>query len=396
MKSTSALGVKRWMISKLNPPLPQTPRESQQLLSALTSSFRRQLDAADTNSAAQSTNQHLQTILQNPLFRVVPSKPSYPPLGLQDENASRKKKMAEAPMAFFDDLAAAGMLGFNDVRDCLKAQLALFDMASRDVRDQMKNTGAGKKVIEWFWTSDSFARFALFKYTNIFECAVGFMVAEGLHDQINSLIRELGRLAARQTNMSEENRRRLFGKVFRHYINADIHYGKGLTAALQTFNMFCSVTKPEKKDMFVASTFFIGRFIVKQKDSEQFRAVSVAVFDDFCKNLGGIPDPEVRLWHHAMQLYHPSHPDARPILRHAQDHHDHETSPFFGARKDDTIQVYLDAMRFLIEQKKHKDALRLSTYIEKLLSDQQATDVKFHDHSPELSELMVRANLALG
>src|SRR5467141_2839805 len=68
MKKTSILNLKSW--PKIHPPLPRTPRESQQLLSALTSSFRRQLDAAG-NKPVQSTDRHLKSILDNPLFRVV-------------------------------------------------------------------------------------------------------------------------------------------------------------------------------------------------------------------------------------------------------------------------------------------------------------------------------------
>ncbi|KKY26725.1 hypothetical protein UCRPC4_g01416 [Phaeomoniella chlamydospora] len=45
MKATSILGIKSWL-SKLHPPLPRTARESQQLLSVLTSSFQKQLDEA--------------------------------------------------------------------------------------------------------------------------------------------------------------------------------------------------------------------------------------------------------------------------------------------------------------------------------------------------------------
>jgi hypothetical protein len=387
MKKTAPLSANRWW-PKINQPLPQTPRESQQLLSALTSSFRRQLDAADTIKPAQSANQHLQSILENPLFRVVPPKPLVPPAGVGAEKVRLRKKMAESPMAVFDDLAAAGKLTATDIGDCLNAQLLRLGKSRKNLRDQTKNAGTGAKVLEWFWASDYTARLSFFTEVRSLQQALKFMAAEDLHDQITSLFRELDNLKLNSAMISPEDGKRMSGAFFRSYVIAEIHYGRGLAVALQKFSTVCSMAEPEKRDTLLPTAVYIARFIA-ERGSKRRKRVPASVFEDFCDALDGISGLQV--WQKAMRVYHPSHPDARPLLKHIQSAHGESTPP----REKFLIQVYLDAMRLLIEQKRLKAAQQLSAHIEKILSDKPDRTVEAYDHS-ELSELMGRLNLALG
>ena len=96
MQSTVGQRALSTLAKKLHPQLPLTPRESQQLLSLLTTSFRTHLDrehpveaqtpnarkavsnedreALHTTSSAALASQHIDAVLSNPLFAVKPSR----------------------------------------------------------------------------------------------------------------------------------------------------------------------------------------------------------------------------------------------------------------------------------------------------------------------------------
>ncbi|KAJ4993929.1 hypothetical protein SVAN01_00406 [Stagonosporopsis vannaccii] len=121
---------------KLHPQLPLTPRESQQLLNLLTTSFRSHLDrehpvhAAETaqqpvvrytdsedrkpfhaTSSAALASQHLDAVLSNPLFAVKPSRRG---------SESAASHVLRNPMGWFVNEIAAGTATLSKVSLCLE------------------------------------------------------------------------------------------------------------------------------------------------------------------------------------------------------------------------------------------------------------------------------------
>ena len=72
MRATAILNLKSWL-SKIHPPLPRSTRESQQLLSVLTSSFQRQLDEAHPPIERRGVHP-----THGPTSRTASRTPSYP------------------------------------------------------------------------------------------------------------------------------------------------------------------------------------------------------------------------------------------------------------------------------------------------------------------------------
>lgn len=396
MKGSSILNFKRW--PKIHHPLPQTPRESQQLLSALTSSFRRQLEAADTNKPAEFADQHLQAILKNPLFSVVPPKSSYP--ALDPNSRATQERIEKNPMAEFDGLAAAGTLTGKQISLCLNAQLALIGAQSTDVQRDMKSTGAGRRVVEWFWASGSDPRKSLFKSSRATRAALKFMVAEGLYDHINALILALGRFDVGGDNgkIPEDVGMRVFAKFLHDYLAAEVYYGRGLASALAIFvqaaDSISSKPMDTRKDMLENATKYLVHFRSRHQRDKRFKEIPIPTFEEYCKSLDAISG--LMLWRHAMQLYHPKRPDGRPLLKHVQSHLEYTTSSWSEADQDLVVAIYLDAMRLLIDQERYKDALQLSPYIKHMLSEERHENHQVHDYTPQLDELMGRLSLALG
>ncbi|KAL1968338.1 hypothetical protein VTN77DRAFT_1867 [Rasamsonia byssochlamydoides] len=400
MRGTSILNIKAW--PKIHQPLPRTPRESQQLLSALTSSFRRQLDAADSNKPAESAERHLKTILDNPLFRVVPSKPAHLP-GNPHGQKPFKKRLAEEPMAVFDDLAASGSITGNDIAECLRSQLALIGSTSGDADQAMKSSGAGARVVSWFWASDSASRKTLFKSRRATSAALKFMAAEGLQDTIMVWLRMLSKrdLGGLDGQIPELPARRLFNEFLADFMASEIRYGRGIASALGYFlqaSQMCSLlTDQPSRDLTGAMLWggagSLGRYIIKNSQSQEVKEVPVPIYDRFCEvmtTLTCLPFLTAAVW-----LYHPTQPTAELLLAHVKQHPPETVENWTEAKRDNMIRVYLDAFRLLLDQEKYRDASWLAPYIRQLLSDDSVKASKRTEYSVEQDELVSRLDLAL-
>jgi hypothetical protein len=399
MKGTSILNIKAW--PKIHPPLPRTPRESQQLLSALTSSFRRQLDAADSNKPVQAADNHLRTILDNPLFRVVPSKPAYTP---GDPHAQRilEKRLAEEPMVVFDELVASGSITGHDIAKCLRYQLALIGSTSGNADQAMKKSGAGARVVAWFWASDSASRKTLFKSRRATSAAVKFMTAEGLQDTIMVWLRMIRKrdLGGLDGQIPERPGQRLFSEFLSDFMAAEIRYGNGIVSALGYFVQACQMcsflTDRPSHDLHDAMLSAGGRslcwWIVENSQSEEIKQVPPPVYDRFCEAMATLP--HLSFLTAAVWLYHPTRPTAEFLLDHVN-RHPPEKQNTTESKRDSVIRVYLDAFRLLLDQEKYRDASWLAPYVRQLLSDDSVQAPKRSHYSVEQGELVSRLDLAL-
>jgi hypothetical protein len=375
MRGTSILNIKAWSkISNIHAPLPRTPRESQQLLNALTSSFRRNLEAADGHLSKESTDKHLQTILDNPLFRIVPSKPTYRPSNADGKDA-RVSRIATQPMAVFDDLVASGTITGGDVAECLDHQLALIGSGSVDAAEAMKKTGAGARVVAWFWASDSASRKTLFRFHNATKATLKFMAAEGLHDTVMIWLRMISKsdLGGLDGHIPERSGRRLFSAVLRQFLIYDLRYGRGIESALTFFvraAQICSFLKkpssPELNDeMLRRSGAALTRWIVDHAMDEA-KEISPSLYNRFCEVLTTVPS--LPFMAASVWIYHPATPTAEYLLRYHESHPQRFTTEVSRSKRDYLVRVYLDGVRLFLDQEKDDDASSLALRIKALMS----------------------------
>lgn len=404
MKGKSVLNLRPW--PKIHQPLSRSPRESQQLLSALTTSFRRQLDAADTNQPAQSANEHMQTVLNNPLFRVVPPGLTYP----QPAAASRAtldERIAKEPMAVFDELAAAGSVDGDNLGKCLNSQLALIGSQSSDIKQEMQKTGAGSRIVNWFWASDPGSRKHLFRSQRTSRAALKFIAAKGLHNEIAVFLRMLKELnlGGNNAHIPEYPGRRMFKFFLQDYMEADVRYGRGISGAFTTFihatELTASIPDGVRSHMLRGGAIYLVRSIVSHGRSSLLESVPTAAFDRFCEILDALPALALRS--EALQLYHPSHPTAQPFLKYIRDHPEEEAFSFspLEQAQESVLQAHLDAMRLLLDQERYKDALQLVPRMQQMFSEDGVEAHKAHkahkshDSRSQMDELMERLDVAL-
>jgi hypothetical protein len=182
---------------KIHQPLPLTPRESQQLLNILTTSFRKHLDVEhghfdfdldnvprphqqsstasipkrrrNSDYTSHPTDSHMHSLLTNPLFSLPPNK--------------RKSKPFSNPMDLFDQAVAKGMMTTHYAYICLvnlKREIIL--SPTLDIRDGMKDSGAGLKVLKWLTSSGMANNNDFLKDGPFAGLFMQFLVAEGLQE----------------------------------------------------------------------------------------------------------------------------------------------------------------------------------------------------------------------
>ncbi|KAH0541409.1 hypothetical protein FGG08_004099 [Glutinoglossum americanum] len=178
---------------KIHPPLPLNPRESEQLLLLLKSSFRRHLNreypsprkdelrdritdglgidsarrivrqVATTRSggaklmSSAAANHHFVSILTNPLFtKGVHSSPS-DHLGEGSGECSleeARRRITDDPMGFFEENVALGTATIPLATLCLRIHMReILGSPVLSVKDGIIKSGAGTKVLKWMWSS---------------------------------------------------------------------------------------------------------------------------------------------------------------------------------------------------------------------------------------------------
>lgn len=415
MKGTSIFQFKSW--PKIHQPLPRTPRESQQLLSALTSSFRRQLDHAypvgnkpnhdgdgdrqplNTDSSAHATDQHLHTILDNPLFRIVPPKGA-----AHDHHAFRRleeqRRLATEPMSVLDEMVASGSATAAVIVECLKSQLLL----ARST-DDMKASRAGSRVEHWFWSTDGASRQMLLQSRGSTAALAKFMVAEGLQSTVLEWLKmAMGHdLGGYNGRLTDEQSRQTVSHLLVSFIDAEIRYGAGFGSALQSYLRVCQMHfsahltdgVPSGKPMLLAAGAHLSRTAMDQKPSVE--QVSEDLYDEFAEVISTLSSSRSLLFA-SVALCHPRSPNPQPFIRFVESLSPARFQTWSEARRDAFLRIGCDTLRILIERKKIRDATDLAQKIQVVLPEETATasiEATRTRTSAEEEYLLSRLNLNL-
>ncbi|KAJ5861315.1 uncharacterized protein N7529_008625 [Penicillium soppii] len=379
MKGTSIFQFKSW--PKIHQPLPRTPRESQQLLNALTSSFRRQLDGAypasgnnhgrpgplqNPESSAHATHQHLQTILDNPLFRIVPAR-SHEPTTLQSVEGQRQ--LVEQPMVVFDQMAAAGSVTALTINDCLKSQLLLSKSP-----DHMKASRAASRIVDWFWASDGASRQALLRLRSATQSLTKFMVVEEMHGTVMEWLRMLmdHDLGTENGQLADGLARQTFSHLLVDFVDAETRFGNGFDSAMEQYQRVCQLhfqstsSHKSRKPMLLAAGAHLSRIAMEHKPTDQ--QTSATVYNRFQETVSLLSPRSLLLA--SVAICHPANPDAIPFLQFVKNLSPTKFQTWNDNRRDAFFHIGSEALRVLVDQNKFRDISRLEQHISELLPEQ--------------------------
>ncbi|KAK1771451.1 hypothetical protein QBC33DRAFT_510971 [Phialemonium atrogriseum] len=201
MFKTKPLSSLKSIFPPIHQPLPLNKRESQQLLNALTTSFRKHLDkehgwlpdepsvapvpavpisyyASPTPTLAKEahrrpTDRHLRAILSNPLFNYDPrARATTGLVGAQRD-----------PMDVFDEAVAKGMMTMKGALGCLiAARRDIMQSSTASMKDGMRASGAGLRVLQWLRASGMERDLSFVSHPRFIKFLLPFLVAEGLDE----------------------------------------------------------------------------------------------------------------------------------------------------------------------------------------------------------------------
>lgn len=179
MKLSPVLYVRSW-IAKLHPKVMTTPQENKQLLSLLSSSFRRTLDdvhppispietripgPATDNASARAAMDHLQSVLHHPLL-------AQKPLNHTKAQSAATKAAMMMDQAMMDDSA-----DLDVVERCTRMYNQIPHNENAAIKEEYR---LGRKISAWFTSSSAETKQRFLCSPAILRQAVPIMYSEGL------------------------------------------------------------------------------------------------------------------------------------------------------------------------------------------------------------------------
>lgn len=392
MKGTPSLNYAPWL-KNLHPPLPRTPRQSQQLLNALTSSFRRQLDreypAARTptldkdevsedhppknpESSSYATDKHLQSILDNPLFRVQPRKE------VRVKDPTQDARLAKEPMVVFEELAAAGNVTSSALSNCLVSQLLLLSgkKSGDDFVKAMRDSRTASRIASWWSASDPQSRRLLF-LPQITPLITKFLVAENMQNVASTWLKLLAQqdaLGGETFRLKKKDARIWFGGLLNDLVLAEARYGGGIESAMRLYVSAGSITTLDQTsiidDEFWKATLLsagghLGQQII-QNEPEHAGGVEPNLYEDYVHIINTVAANS--LLHACVCMHHPTQPDGRPYVLYVQALPQDRTASWSKVRREHFMRAGFTALRILLDQNRTVHATWLAKYMQKTIS----------------------------
>ncbi|KAL6235553.1 hypothetical protein BDW75DRAFT_134669 [Aspergillus navahoensis] len=411
-------------LSKFHVPLPRTPRQSQQLLNALTTSFRRELDrahpptasssdkAAGTNnvstgyhlteehahSAAHATDKHIRALLDNPLFRVSPSRKS---VRSGPQSTTDRSRIQKEPMAIFDELVASGSATVGSVSDCLNWQLLLASRQSgeRFVKE-LRDSRAGARTFSWWSSSDPLTKVAFLKNDRAVRSTCKFMAAEGLHDSILAWLRIIRDRDFGGFEM-EEDRAEAFKYVLGSFLNGEFECGGGIVSALRFYLEACRIlmstanerpSLPLKKFLGPPAGYLLGMIELNSRRNPS-DLIPADVYDEYANIISALALG--KLQSAVISIYHPTQPDAGPFLRYVRRLSPAAIAAWPQQRRTKVLRVGFDALRILSDAGKSRDCLYLASFLEQHAQELREAQKAHSSYEEELLRPLSVPELAI-
>ena len=239
---TAAARTWKFLTSKINPPLPMSPRDSQRLLSLLNASFKGQLDREHTTALSSNehhANNHLQTILTNPLFDAKSQAPAYSGSKSMESGKllGQLQDHMKRPMDAFKDQIAQGVANLTSAKLLLNIQFNVcLASPAATPRVAMQNSGAAWTILQWLWASgmEDTGEFLMDK--SFVSILVPFLVAEGQHSRVLRWMQKCHSLDETPfTSLRRLDTERIESLLLTRLIKEETRYGDGLDSAINLF-----------------------------------------------------------------------------------------------------------------------------------------------------------------
>jgi hypothetical protein len=365
MQATGALSF-RSLVNKIHPQLPLNPRESTQLLNILTTSFQHHLDQhhppgasafrkpspATAGSPPTSTprpshlhqfhaqasaNEHIRSVLANPLVTKKPRATSFS--NLHGSSPTDHQLLEERPLEWLEEKIATGTVILPHVTICLERLWKIYD------HFHLKELRAASKIIGWLQASSQIPEGDLLSYSKgtkkLHALLTSMLVLEGRQDIVWSWVTaDLPHLLP--------TRRRLLYQLLR----AETKYTSGLESAMKTILRLSSEKMVDKQPLHSAMWAAIFPHL-----SSRASNVSEEIYRAFIV--------EARTWSRNLlmdnaylSLFHPVAPSPKHALIYIKNLSSSGTAmdELKPAARYGHVTLCLSLTKLLLNQNQHEDA----------------------------------------
>jgi hypothetical protein len=321
MYQTKAAQSLKNLFARYHEPLQLSERESRKFLDGLKASFRGHLDRAYGVSPSSSSfpnaqaeaaqgkaqrqsaaNQHLKTLLSNPLFSY--QNPTIPP--------APQSVSARDPMDVFDHAVSRGLMNLRAATGILMAKKKHLQK-DLDALAAGTSSGTAKRVVQWLRSSRSEYDLDFLDDQPFMKELMPFLVAEGFEDTAWEWIARL--LSPAHGDPSIGNQRHRASSLLKDLVRLKSQpQNKDLDAAIMTL--------VQARENFSSSPLLPHLLLGPWRSLSWLSTVesftrntpSIGVFNAHMATAERLNSPvEVERAH--LRLYHPTQPDASPALR---------------------------------------------------------------------------------
>jgi hypothetical protein len=207
MKGSAVSQSFRVLASKINNQAPLGQRESNRLLNALTSSFRKHLDEVHPSrlhedskrpvvkdgpeathrhafpSSITLADQHMASVLTNPLLVKTAASQAHPKPELDAGTAAAELKDGANPFELLEKYHAKGYATVDVALSCMKAfRRSIKELTYEEQVSKVQEQEAGKRLLTWLWNSDILQSQAFADSLQIQDGLVWLVMMEGHED----------------------------------------------------------------------------------------------------------------------------------------------------------------------------------------------------------------------
>ena len=308
----------RSLVSKIHPQLPLNPRESQKLLSLLKSSFRQQLDREHPvvlSESRHATDDHLQSILKNPLFEAEPRKRRLSSDLSNGSQLGRTQELLERPLDYFKAQVIAGTATLDTAEACLSVQ---FDKLSvpfgPSSKVSVRSSDTGSIILSWLWSSGLAESKAFLQNERFMGLLMPFLVVEGRGDLVWRWLMQLQPRLDHTTSSTYFVRHRyMFFKI----IESEAKFGAGVVSSLNLFMQRLSEVRSLPEPFrYITKGLFDRAGIYLCKELAQASESNIAEVGRYDALYQTVDSWSSRAFYHRglMELNHPQNPIAVSAL----------------------------------------------------------------------------------
>ncbi|EEH39814.1 hypothetical protein PAAG_02003 [Paracoccidioides lutzii Pb01] len=334
----------------------------------------------------KDTEKHLSSILDHPLFRIIPDKP-LPRKGQQDkvqDTPNVKRKLSENPLGLLDELIASGRADHNTLLSCLKAHSSLPHFSPKP-SNAIESSTVGSRIVAWYSAADLKSRLCFFGSCVTMSMVVPYMVAGRLQYVIMDWVKMLSTpispdFSRELANTLLPSRRLCLTNLLHEFVTAEIKHGHGIQSALKYFIRTCELLPPGDKfwngrrNPFCAALRSTGcqlaACISSHSQTPDVQGIPVELFEEFCR-LSDHLSKDTFFWGARLPLYHPTNPDAQPALSYLKRMSLQPEVQIRPGRRKHLLRLSLDAAQLFLEQKQYSEASWLLAHAKQFIGDER-------------------------